>query len=652
MMEGIVETKLTVYSKKGRALREAATLAFTGGRIEFLKSPFSLKDEIKAMKGSKWHGFDDEPRKIWSVTDCFRNRFQLGYLQGEDVYAWFDRELVRHEYQRPLRDYQRDLCDNALTYHFQIWAAEMGLGKTLAAIEVMEKSGAKDWWYAGPKKPLEAIKREFKKWGIDPSLNIELLTYEALTRRMDEWTKDQPFPQGVIFDESSRLKTADSQRARAAQFLADLIRSKYGHDGYVILMSGTPSPKTPVDWWSQAEIAYPGFLKEGSERAFRMRLGFVQKRQFGSGGVHNDLIGWKDDEHKCAVCGQEKDNSDHDFEIADPDAFHAYEQSINEVELMYSRLKGLVVIKKKKDCVDLPDKQYRKIVLKPLPSTLRVAQALSSSSANAATAATLLRELSDGFQYREIADGTTSCPTCNHGEGCTGQVSEWFDPADEDRAYSSVDMLNPELVGRLEERLVTCPQCDGKLEVPKMTRIAREVPCPKEDAIRDLLAENEEHGRIVIFAGFTGSVDRCVKTCLSEDWHVVRCDGRGFHVQYRESDGEVKNVRDVPPLDYWADLEKNPRVAFVAHPESGGMGLTLTEASMAVFYSNSYKPEYRSQSEDRIHRLGMDDNRGATIVDLIHLPTDERALQIIRENRKLELMSLGEFIGGLKFTEE
>ena len=30
-----------------------------------------------------------------------RNRFQLGYLKGEDVYAWFDREVVKHEYQRP-----------------------------------------------------------------------------------------------------------------------------------------------------------------------------------------------------------------------------------------------------------------------------------------------------------------------------------------------------------------------------------------------------------------------------------------------------------------------------------------------------------------------------------------------------------------------
>jgi hypothetical protein len=77
------------------------------------------------------------------------------------------------------------------------------------------------------------------------------------------------------------------------------------------------------------------------------------------------------------------------------------------------------------------------------------------------------------------------------------------------------------------------------------------------------------------------------------------------------------------------------------------MSLTLVEARMAVYWSNSFKPEYRGQSEDRIHRKGMDENLGCVIVDLIHLPTDERVLKIIRENRKLELLTLGELVGDI-----
>jgi len=104
-------------------------------------------------------------------------------------------------------------------------------------------------------------------------------------------------------------------------------------------------------------------------------------------------------------------------------------------------------------------------------------------------------------------------------------------------------------------------------------------------------------------------------------------------------------------LDYWADLEGHPRVAFVAHPESGGMSLTLPEARMAVYWSNTWKPEYRVQSEDRIHRIGSDTNRGVVIVDLIHLPSDERVLEVIRENRRLELMTMGEIMEGVTWEE-
>ena len=128
----VVQTKLRTTTSSGTPILVSATLEYKDGRICFVKSPYSLKDEIKAMRGSRWHGYDEEnPQKIWSVEDCQRNRFQLSFLMGEDAYAWFDRPLVRHEYARPLKDHQKDLSDAGLTYHYHIFAAEMGTGKTL-----------------------------------------------------------------------------------------------------------------------------------------------------------------------------------------------------------------------------------------------------------------------------------------------------------------------------------------------------------------------------------------------------------------------------------------------------------------------------------------------------------------------------------------
>ena len=233
---------------------------------------------------------------------------------------------------------------------------------------------------------------------------------------------------------------------------------------------------------------------------------------------------------------------------------------------------------------------------------MRVAQAISQAAPNAITGLTLLRELSDGFQYREAEDGDDDLPSLRRLEA----VEEWFDPDDERRVFQSMDMLRPEVVETLRKRSVECPRCRGKGEVPRMVRVSKEVPCPKDNKLRACLDECEETGRIVVFAGFTGSIDRIVKLCRTEGWAVVRCDGRGWQVT--QADGSV--VLDKEPLDFWADLVKNPHVAFVSHPESGGMSLTLVESRMEVFYSNSFKPEYRTQAVERIHRPGMDLNRG------------------------------------------
>lgn len=646
----IEDVKLTTRTKSGTLIRVPAVLEYADDRIYFLKSPFSLKDEIKAMKGSKWHGYDEEnPRKIWSISDCQRNRFQLGWLLGKDVYEWFDRDLQHFEYRdlvharrgpQEFMVHQGDLTDHWLTYHYQIWAAEMGTGKTLAAQMGIEKSGIKHWWWVGPKTSLPNIKLEFEAWGFDfNAITIEFMTYEALTTRMDNWKEGDFIPQGVVCDESSRLKGDTSQRSKGAQDLADKIRERYGMDGYVLEMSGTPSPKTPLDWWSQTEIAWPGFLKEGSRKALEKRMAFIVQQEYDS-GCYPRRVGWKDNELKCDVCGQLQEDGPHVFDGYDDDAaeYHEFQPSVNEVALMYERLSGLVVIKHAKDCLTLPKKRYRRVICKPSSSVMNVARAVQNAAVNTISGLTLLRELSDGFQYRDIKDGESKCRHCPDAEG---KVDEWFLPGDETKKFESIDMLNAELVARLEKRSVDCPNCDGTGWVDKKLRISDEVPCPKDKAWKRDLERCEETGRIVGFAGFTGSIDRMVRLSQKEGWCVVRCDGGGFQVTDHE--GAVITNDGEAALRFWADTATNQRVAFVAHPESGGMSLTLVEARMAVFWSNSFKPEFRAQAEARIHRKGMDENLGCEIVDYIHLPSDLQCLKILLDNRRLELMTMGDF---------
>jgi len=60
-----------------------------------------------------------------------------------------------------------------------------------------------------------------------------------------------------------------------------------------------------------------------------------------------------------------------------------------------------------------------------------------------------------------------------------------------------------------------------------------------------------------------------------------------------------------------------------------------------VFFDNDFSAEYRLQMQDRIHRIGMDEIHGATIVDIIHLPVDQLVLDTLNENKRLESLSLG-----------
>lgn len=63
------------------------------------------------------------------------------------------------------------------------------------------------------------------------------------------------------------------------------------------------------------------------------------------------------------------------------------------------------------------------------------------------------------------------------------------------------------------------------------------------------------------------------------------------------------------------DLQSGSIRFMVGNPATGGLGLTMTAAKAAIYYTNSYSFIERVQSEDRIHRKGQTDK--VLIVDLI-----------------------------------
>lgn len=346
----------------------------------YFKTPFALKGEVKAMKGSRWN----PEQKIWTASRCPRNMFQLRAMMVEPVdynpYAHFEQPLIElPDPDRPLAGQQIDMLRRVLTYHYQLIAADMGLGKSLFAIELVERVGGR-WIIVGPRSALESIEADREKWqSLDQA---ELMTYDRFRIDVDDIVKNVPV--GIIFDECSALKTPSAHTTKAAQKVTDAIRATHGLNGYVVGMSGTMTAKRPSDIWSQAEVVWPGFLREGSLKAFESRYAIVTMQEDMDGVRYPVLEGWKE----------------------------------HEVKKLPKRLDGLRTTYFKDDWLTLPERHMEVRVLPVSPRLKRVGQAICDAAPNTITALTSLRALSSGFQYKEGEAGEngeramveTKCP--------------------------------------------------------------------------------------------------------------------------------------------------------------------------------------------------------------------------------------------------
>ena len=79
----------------------------------------------------------------------------------------------------------------------------------------------------------------------------------------------------------------------------------------------------------------------------------------------------------------------------------------------------------------------------------------------------------------------------------------------------------------------------------------------------------------------------------------------------------------------------------IGTPQTGGYGITLTQANTVIYYSNGYDLEKRLQSEDRAHRIGQKKN--VTYIDLIAEDTvDEKIVKALRDKINIASEVMGE----------
>ena len=153
----------------------------------------------------------------------------------------------------------------------------------------------------------------------------------------------------------------------------------------------------------------------------------------------------------------------------------------------------------------------------------------------------------------------------------------------------------------------------------------------KNNRITELMDTLDEiQGKVVIWAHWRNDIATIVK-------HVKEEYGDNSIVTYY-GDTSVEDRHKAIKLIQ--DPESSVRF-IVGTPQTGGYGITLTEASTMIYYSNGYDLEKRQQSEARIDRIGQ--KRAMTYIDIIAEDTvDERIVKALRKKINIATQVMGE----------
>ena len=145
--------------------------------------------------------------------------------------------------------------------------------------------------------------------------------------------------------------------------------------------------------------------------------------------------------------------------------------------------------------------------------------------------------------------------------------------------------------------------------------------------LMDVLAETE--GKAIIWANYQLSVGEIIQRIIKEY-------GEDSYVHYyglTSQEDRQDNIRK---------FQNDPKCRFIiGTPQTGGYGITLTQAHTVIYYSNGYDLEKRLQSEDRAHRIGQ--NKTVTYIDMIAEDTvDEKIVEALRKKINIASEVMGE----------
>lgn len=427
---------------------------------------------------------------------------------------------------------------------------EMGTGKTKICIDeicwtgkgkflvVCPKSVQQSWvdefeTHAWKPYHLTKLKRNFK--GVeglvkglraDEDIKVWVINYEGVAGLLDPLLRME-FDM-VILDESTYIKNRKAKRTKAIQYLGSTATRR-------VILNGTPAPNNILDLYSQFEFLKPGVLGYTNYNQFRKYYAQFKK----SKGGFEKLVGY---------------------------------QNLEQLKMRMATCSFFV---KKKQCLDLPEKQF-------------VTRKLDMTDKQEEMYQMMLEICLADLEGNMSPEGTVSASVI--------------------------------IVQLLRLSQIAC----GFLRTTDGN--TRNIPGgnPKLEALRDILETTD--GKVIVWARFKQDVENIVS--------MIQLDLNEGCVCITGAENE--QMRDQAKRSFNSD--DGARV-LVGNPATGGLGLTLLggdnlRCTTVVYYSNDFSCYKRLQSEDRTHRIGL--RNPVTYYDLVCQGTvEERILNVLQDKKEL-----------------
>lgn len=464
-----------------------------------------------------------------------------------------------------LYPYQRDLVKWARARHYSALFADMGLGKSLVAIECLEadyqnfnrvlQQGEWKAIYVCKNSLTGTVAAEFDKWssplrvvrfraGLPAPKRLQLVQseWDVLVVNIESLRSAEIIKaltasgaSVLIIDEAQIIKNRRAIQTRAARTLAAQIKRSGGR---IMIMTGTPITKSILDLWSECDVLWPG----GTSTEHILGMGNYQSY-----------------EHSVAIVTPHP-------KIRGVKLYKYVEDGVDRVTKAMSPFSR---VERLHDHIDLPSHIYHTVKLAMEPGQRRIYDALK----------------------KDLIACVAGVELDTHSASVLS--SEGIERYNETQLVATPQLTT--LMLRLQQ--ITSGHVktlDGEIHTLPSAKLAW-----LRETLPNMTAENGDH-KLVIFCRFIKDVDDIVALSESLGIGCVRLDGSTsrFADAYAE---QFRTSRDIRLL--------------VGNVALAGVGFTFVSADYCVFYSHSFSYGDRVQALKRLDRIGQ--TRSVVYYDLV-----------------------------------